>query len=385
MPFYPNDFQQQAGGLFSVGDVLNDGSVVESEAIKAAQLMVSAIVGAVWKNEAKTFRLEPTAEMIIDTEVKNYFKTVNSRVTSAMEHPKARFLEALIASILDAVIYGTGGTAEHQGTYSSPLRFQNKSPFSFYVGYNKLGEIDTIIVDYYYTAKELVNGYPEVDMGSAVRNAFTRNDQTTRFILSQVVTPRKEKKADIGKLAMPYASYVFLPDHNVMLDEGGYESLPLRVLFYRRLEQESYGRGIGMDALPTVIQSHIAGEILAVGGECTALPTMGMYDDGSLAGKTVNLSSGVLNVFNVMGGAFPTEKPIFPIYTVGDLSVMFEWWKLLRERIYEFFLLDKLYDANQNPVQRTLGESIMQNSIRSDALSPVFTRVMHFIDELIDK
>jgi len=165
------------------------------------------------------------------------------------------------------------------------------------------------------------------------------------------------------------------------LEEGGYESLPLKVLFHDKLEYESYGRGRGMDALPTVVQTNVAAEILAVGGELLAQPALGMYDNGSLAGLAVDLSAGALNVFNV-AGTVPTERPIFPLYEIGDLRVIFEWYTALKEEVGQYFLLDKLYDLNAKQ-RMTLGEAVMRDQIRSDSLSPIFTQIMAFLVDVL--
>ena len=370
----------------SQGEFLNDGSITENEGAKAAKRMASAIVGATWKGAENTLRIKPVKGMLVGEEEKAYFAQINTEHAKYVDRDKSNFLMSFSSSVLDAIIYGTGSVVDLQGDYTVPLRFQSRAPISIYLGYNKFGDIDSVIIDYYFTAKELVDRYGAVLVGNTVADAYRREDQVKRFILSQTIVPRTraEGSPDLGALSMPFASYIFLPEHNVFLEEGGFESLPLKVLFFHKLDYESYGRGYGMDALPTVIQSGIAAEILAVGGEATAIPPMAMYNDGTFGGKTINLSAGAMNVFNMATQMFPTEKPIFPIYATGDMTVIFEWWKILRERIQEYFLLDKLYDLN-NQNQQTYGEALIRNSIRSDALSLIFTQVMLYLNSLTER
>ena len=138
-----------------------------------------------------------------------------------------------------------------------------------------------------------------------------------------------------------------------------------------------------MEALPTVQQANVATEILAEGGEALARPPLGLYDNGSLSGKVLDLSGGALNVFNV-AGSVPTEQPIFPLYSVGDLRVILEWLRMLYEKIDKFFLLDKFY--NLGPDQRkSVPEINILNAIRSDATASLYVEAQKFMVECFER
>lgn len=362
----------------------NDGNINTNIGGKSAKLMASALMGMVWKDEKGTFRLIKAKHLADTTEGKTYFKNITDAITTAMERPKSRLTQSLFKTILESVIYGTSGMVTQKGTFDNPLKYFNKTILSFYIGYNKEGEIVELYIDYNMSADELWDRYGTA-AGPGVQGAINNNDHLQRFVMTEAIKPRSEAemKDKVGMLGMPFSADRFMPNENIYLEEGGYESLPLKVLFYDKLEYESYGRGAGGDALPTTVQANIAAEILAIGGELTAQPSLGMYDNGSLAGLSVDLSAGALNVFNV-AGTIPTEKPIFPLFDIGDLRVMFEWYKELREEIAGYFLLDKLYDL-QTKQRMTLGEALMREQIRSDSLSPLFTQIMSFETETIER
>jgi len=339
-------------------------------------------MGLVWKNQQGTFRSKPTKVIPETNAVKQYFHRLNVDTAMFFERPESRFVTSLYKTILESVIYGTSGLAAQSGGYKSPLKFHNQTILSFYIGYTKDCEIATLFIDYHYTAHELFSMYG-FSAGPAVHEAIAQHDYARRFTVTEAIRPRTVVNAKSGKLAMPYSSEMFMPNENVWLGEGGYESLPIKVLFYDKLEYESYGRSPGMEALPTVMQLNTCSEILAIGGELTAQPSLGMYDNGSLAGLTLDVSAGALNVFNV-AGTVPAENPIFPLYTVGDLRVMYEWMGMLKQETKEYFLLDKLYDLNQQQ-RMTLGEAMIREGIRSDSLTPIFTQILSFLDTAIQR
>ena len=366
------------------GEFQNDGNINDNVGGRSAKLMASALMGMVWKNEKGTFRIIPSKNLSDTQEIKNYFKRVSDDTATYMERSKSRLTTSLFKTILESVIYGTSGMAVQSGGYDNPLKYHNKSILSFYIGYDKEGEITELYIDYNMSAFELWDRY-QAKAGSSVNQAVLSNDRMKRFVVTEAIRPRSvaEMEGLKGKLGMPFAADIFMPNENVYLETGGYESLPLKVLFHDKLEYESYGRSPGMDALPTVVQTNIASEILAIGGELIAQPALGMYDNGSLAGLAVDLSAGALNVFNV-AGTVPTENPIFPLFAVGDLRVMYEWYKELQIEVAGYFLLDKLYDLNAK-ARMTLGEAVMRDQIRSDALSPIFTQIMAFLEDVLSR
>ena len=366
------------------GQFENDGNINDNVGAKSAKLMASALMGMIWKNEQGTFRIIPSKYIDESEEVVDYFYRITADMAAYMERPKSRLTTSLFKTILESVVYGTSGMVVAKGGYDFPLRYFNKTILSFYLGYNREGEINEIFIDYNMSADELFDAYGE-KAGQQVMTAIQNNDHLTRFVVTEAIRPREREagKSVAGKLGMPYAAHLFMPNDNIYLEEGGYESLPMKVLFQEKLEYESYGRSSAMDALPTVVQANIAAEILAIGGELTAQPALGMFDNGSLAGLSVDLSAGALNVFNV-AGTVPTEKPIFPLFEIGDLRVMYEWRKELQVEVASYFLLDKLYDL-QTKQRMTLGEALMREQIRSDALSPIFTQQMVFLTEVLTR
>ena len=366
------------------GQFENDGNINDNIGGQCAKQMASALIGMVWKDEKGTFRLVPAKQLPDTKAIKQYFQRISQDMSTYMERPKSRMTTSLFKTILESVIYGTSGMVVQSGGYATPLKFYNKSILSYYIGYNKEGEITELFIDYNLSADELWDKYGEA-AGGQVAQAIQNNDHVQRFVVTEAIRPRslEDTQGVAGKLGMPYSAEIFMPNQNIYLETGGYESLPLKTLFFSKLEYESYGRGPGMDALPTVVQANIATEILAVGGELLAQPALGMYDNGTLAGLAVDLSAGALNVFNV-AGTVPTEHPIFPLFEVGDLRVMYEWAKELKLEVAGYFLLDKLYDLNAKQ-RMTLGEAVMRDQIRSDALSPIFTQIMAFLVEVLER
>ncbi len=383
--FYQTQRQVATLGLNQVfeGEFLNDGSITDNYGAHCAEMLTSAIMGYLWKGEKGTVRLVPPKNVDLDAEVKDYFVRITNDFHTALENKESRFETSLDLAIFEKITLGTAGMAVQRGDYQTPIRFQERSVLNFFLGYDENGNVDTIGFDRYDTAKMIIDKYGMENVPDTVKAAYTGNNVRTRFVVTELITPRKNPPAAAGKLSMPYAVFEFMPNDNFLLGEGGYESFPVPIMFGRKLEYESYGRSLAMKALPTVRQLNVVSEILAEGGEATARPPLGMYDNGSLAGKVLDLTGGALSVFNV-SGAIPTEKPVFPLYVVGDLRVMFEWQEALNKKVAEFFLIDKLFDFGtgqrmQNP------EVNIQNSIRADSIGSIYINTENFMEQTFQR
>ncbi len=365
------------------GEFLNDGSITDNFGAYCAKMLTSAEMGSVWKGEKGTVKIVPSKNITMDKEVQDYFVRISDDFSSALESKKSRFEVGLSSAILEKNIFGTSGLSCLRGDYSSPLMFQQRSVLNFFLGYDKDGRVDTIMFDRYDSPKQIVDKYGIANVPKAVKEAYQKSDNKTKFVVTEFICPRKDPIVTEGKLGMPWAVYEFMPNENKFLGEGGYESFPVPILFGLKLEYEDYARSYAMDALPTVIQLNVVSEILAEGGEATAKPPLGMYDNGTLAGKTLDLSGGALNVFNV-SGSVPTERPIFPLYDVGDLRVMFEWQQKLYEKVMQFFLLDKIYDFGSQQ-RMSVPEVGIRDAIRSDATSLNYVNDQNFMVEVFER
>ena len=365
------------------GEFLNDGSITDNYGAYCAEMLTSAIMGYLWKGEKGTVQIVQSRNISLDKDVKDYFVRITNDFSSYLENKKSKFETGFTTAIFEMVVLGTAAMLAQRGDYSTPLRFQQRSVLNFFLGFDENGNVDTIGFDTYLTAKQLHDKYGADKLPSAVLEAYKQNNVRTRYVVTELITPRKTPGADLGKLSMPFAVVEFMPNDNAILGEGGYESFPAAVLFDLKLDYESYGRSRAMKALPTVMQANVVSEILAEGGESTARPPLGLYDNGSLAGKVLNLTGGSLSVFNV-SGSIPTQQPVFPLYSVGDLRVMFEWSKILKEKTEQFFMLDKLFSFGegqrmQNP------EVAIRDAIQSNAISSLYVSGQNFMTEIFER
>jgi hypothetical protein len=376
-------------GLF-----LNDGSIFDSTGIMAARAMTSAVVGATWKGASKTFRIAKPYFLTDNQENRDFYNRVSMRIWQAFDNPRANFVSAYTEEMEEHVVYGTSALAMPRGeTLQDPFRFQAWPLMYFYISRGVNGEIDTVYHDFKLPVKEAVQTYGLENVSATTRAKFEAgvSQAEDKVYLCEAIEPRNVAERVIpgtgtlksGKLGMPYKSITFEYNNDGwVVEESGYDSLPVYVDKLYSLPNETYGRSCAMDALPTVIQLNAVKEILIHGAEVKTRPAMWATNNAVVQSGMVDLSPGAINTFDVMGAM--TQAPIQPIFDVGELQSLTAFYEHLREEVLQHFNIDKLYDLG-NQVRQTLGEAEMRAMIRSDALTPIYSKAEKKITWAIER
>lgn len=366
--------KQQFQSQYGEGEFLNDGMINDSTAVRANSAMASAIMGALWKSGSKTFKFRRPRN-IPDTKVNNEaYAHFNETICEAMESPKAGLETSFHEEICEEGAFGTSCVALFQGTYETPLNFRSWSLQSIYISEGPDGYVDTVYYDEKVSIGNIADRYGLEKLPEKLRkkydNPITRIEKVT---LCVGIEPRSERdRKGSGALGMPIASYHFLPDYDVPLDESGFVEMPARVGRWYKLACELYGRSPGMDALPAIMQINALKEAFLVGVEKKVEPPLWILDDGTLGAGVVDTSARGLSVFNSTGRP-AGQAPIGTIFDIGELQSCAAAIAETKEEILQHFLIDRLYDLN-NKTRMTLGEAEMRYQIRSDALSAIYAR-----------
>ena len=364
----------------SPGDFLNDGSINDSTASRSLQAMASAIMGSLWKNGGKTFRLA-RPEDISDNDVnKKFYQKINAAISKAMESEKAGFELAFQESLCEQGAFGTGIPCVFQGNYKTPLIFKCWALQHCYISESKDEFIDTIYYDEKMPVEQLVGRYGIDNVSEKVQELYRKDPACQdKVTVCVAIEPRYDsEKKDIpegSNLSMEYSSCHFEVEYKHILKESGYSELPAKVSRWYKLAGEVYGRSPGMDALPAIVQLNSLKEAFIVGVEKKVEPPLFVLDDGSLGPATVDTSAGGLSVFN-MSGRLNSQNPVGTIFDVGELQSLNLAIEAVKLEVMGHFLIDKLYDLN-NKTRMTLGEAEIRYDIRSDALSSLYARIFN--------
>lgn len=356
----------------SQGEFLND-ELFDGTAPRAKTVMASVLLGMLWPNGSRSFRLLPPFGLEEDDDAKSFCEDATKRLISVMDNPKSGLSVALGEYMLDQVCFGTSGIAIMEKDGVVPVQYMAWDVKTMHIQEGPDGNVDTLFNFEMMTVRKVVKKYGIDVVSTATADKYKTGKDTEKIGVLTVIEPRQDRDPDgLGAMDMPYASIHFEFESEHVLRVSGFSEFPVPVARFYKAMGEEYGRSPAMEALPDIIELNTIMESVTIAIEKNLAPPLALIDDGRLGGGTIDTSPNAVNVFNP-DGRISSDKVIFPLYTVGELKSVQELIVTLREAISNAFYLDRLLDLN-NDVRMTLGEAQIRNRIRGDSLSSVFMR-----------
>jgi len=339
----------------------------------ANQKMASALVGNLWPNGARSVRLTRPRFIQDNKENKQFYDDITNAFTDILDAPESGVVPALQEYMLDQGSFGISGLySERTGNLYDPLRVSALNVKFFLIDEDKDGFIDTVFIDNFWSAKQIVERYGYNNVSEAIKKSFDAFDISTKYRVTQVIEPRRgDTSKEKGNKKYPVASVHFEWETGKMLLESGYKHMPAIITRFLKALGEKYGRSAAMFAMPAVLRANIIWELIQRCGEKKLDPPMYMLDAGMLGGDNVNKSAGAMNILNTSG--FSGEKPIGTLFDVGNIQDIYPVIEALVNDITSAFHIDELMDLN-NEKRMTFGEAQIRDRIRGEGLSSIFKR-----------
>ncbi len=355
------------------GAFLNN-ELFDNTAQKSLNIMASALLGHLWPNGARSFRLLRPRNIPDTHMVREYYAEVTRRMSSIMDDPKAGLTVALDEYMRDQGAFGTSAIAIFEDEDNEvPLRFKAWDVKTMTIDEGKDGFVDTIYNEREISIRRLVKEYGYENISKQSRDKFDEGSSDDKVRVLHAIEPRLDRDPlSFGSQDMPYSSIHIELGPDKILRESGFEEMPVRAARFFKALGEIYGRSPAMAALPDIVEINVVWEAVTVAIEKQLDPPLGLLNDGALGGGIVDTSPGALNVFNITG-KLDSKSPIFPLYTVGELKSSQLLIEVLTKSISDHFFIDRLLDLN-NDTRMTLGEAQIRNKLRGDSLGTLFSR-----------
>lgn len=366
---YISQIKQNFEGKPANGEFLQD-DIFDSSGTFAAHNSASALLGMLWGGSAKqTIEILQPEGLEESTEIEEFYENMSNNLIEAMDDPKANLSLALDEYMLDQMIFGTSGVGVELGE-ESDLEYTSYSVTELYLDEGKSGRVNKIALYYEWDAARVIAEYGEENVSEKVRKCVEQGKKEKVKILV-MIQPRKEKKAEKGRLAMPYECIHMEYADLKLLREEGFNELPIPIARFRKLAYEKYGRSLGMNALPDIKELNIMREAGIIASEKGLDMPLGVYNDGILGGGYLDTSPRAVNVFNQVSSG--SQTPVFEIGERPDMRYAQARYEELRESISQHFGIDRLLDFN-NDTQMTFGEAQIRDNARLKSLLGLFAR-----------
>ena len=340
--------------------------LLDSTAVTARSRLAAGMYNWMAPPDKRWFELKPQSdELANDEEVKDYFAEVTKIIGLAMANSNwPSILTDLLNELacgIDAIVYCEDGGTDRL------LNFRRFPIEEVCFAENARREVDTLYREFEMTSLQLVQefgscpGVPEI----AEEAADPRRKDAKRKIL-HAIFPRGNRDLRLADQEnMPVADVYIDLKSKTVIHEGGFKELPFAVCRFERSNNESYGRGPGVNLLPDIRMLCRMRQAYILADERQADPSW-LAPDGSLIDKDFNRDPGNLIMYKpTMDGSKPEIVP-----NAVNLGLLQRDIDAERERIKVGFFWD-IFDPLGDLKQITATEAEIRNEGKMIPFAPI--------------
>lgn len=256
--------------------------------MQARRGLATAIDGLLKPSTTRWFWLTAGDEDLNEIDaVKLWFEECQDRMWRAIYSPRARFIEMSGAVDSDLATFGLGHLWISENSLRNGLSFRSLWIKDVAFDENSDGLIDTYTISRRFTARQAEQRFgeklpPKVKEELAKPTGNANAPVTFEFV--QCIAPRADydrRKADA--LNKPFESKIVAVDDELIVEEGGFDELPIATPRWEMAPGQIYPRSPGMMALPDARTLQAMGHTLLVGGQRAVDPPIWIADDGVLS------------------------------------------------------------------------------------------------------
>lgn len=388
--------KQNFDGDRAQGEILT-AQVFDGTAGRCVQLAASSLLGALFPNAGKTFRIAPPDHMpqsvAESQEVKDFYKRCNDRMSNIMDNPRAGLNTSLIEYMTDQVSFGISGIGvfenEDETDKTIPIRYVPIDCKKMCIAEGPDTFVDTIYIEYEMTVKQLVQRYKYENVSPQSQKSCSE-DPGKKVKVLHAIEPRIDQKANLfGSDNMPWGSIHIEIDHNHQIGtDSGYWDMPVLVTRFWKAMGEIYGRSPASEAMPDILEANLFREASIVATEKMLNPPLAVNDPDILGRGKLRTGAGEINV-RKMGGRqmeLGNRPAVEPIVTINELQSTYKRIEELRMVIEQAFFIDQFKDLGNGSTRITAEQARMLYEFRGQNLGTIYSRqIAELFTPLIDR
>ena len=320
-------------------------------------------------------------ELEDDQEIKTYLDEVTKIMFRVRYGAKSNFAQQAHELYLSLGAFGTGCMFVDDGglDQDTPILYRHIPLHELHIKEDFQGMVDCVYRSFQLTARQAAQQFGLEGLPEKIQRAYeTQPHQKFDFVhhVRPNVTMDEER---LDAQGMPIKSYYISVEGAMIIQEGGYSTMPYMVPRYE-VVGGPYGRSPSMTILPDILTVNEISKTLLRVGQRMAEPPLLLQEDGSLDG--FDLSAGALNY----GGIDDIGRQLVqPLQINGNLPVGLELLQDRRKAINEAYLVN-LFQILVDSPQKTATEAMILQQEKGALLAPMAGRVsQEFLGVLIDR
>jgi hypothetical protein len=337
------------------------------------------------------FKVIPAARRLeIDSDARQWLDAIEDRIYTVIAG--SNFYNSFAQECEDIVVFGTGPSIVYEDE-KDIIRLYNPAVGEYYLSTDATGRIDGLFRLFVMTVSQIVSFFGVENCPKEIQSLWNEkgNSLEVERQIAHAIEPNFEV-AGAGRLPgnftwrEVYWVYGEGADHS--LSKRGFVDQPFTAARWSTQSNDAYGRSVGMDVLPDVMQLQVMTRRMAEAIEKQVRPPL--IGEMSLKNKPTSTLPGHLTYVTEIGPG----KGIRPIYEVNpDVSAMAQNILQIEQRIQKGLFNDLfLMLENQPTADRMTAYEVAQKmqeklqvlgpvieGLISDSLKPKLKRVFNIL------
>ncbi len=359
--------------------------------VHLAETSASAFLGYIWSAGEYSFKLKGNDKVFgKDKEIQEFWAESTGILQEEMGDPEAGLATSLDEAMLDLIVLGTAADFIEERNNEKPklgcLVYEPWSVLEFSLDENAAGKAAKFDRTREYSVEQMIEKYGIDNVSKKTADLYNQKKYDEKIRVLHVIEPREEKDRVKGSKAakdMPIASVHVEIDAKHICKNSGYIEMPVACARLAKRLKEKYGRGRGMNALPSIMMLNQIWEDFLLAMEKKLDPPKYVLNDSVAGNGILDDSPGALTALRIDKN-FPNVPPVGKLYDVQDTNGIPEIIQKLQDTISNHFMIDRLINMN-NEREMTAREALLRNAIRQSTLRSIVSRVItELFDPLID-
>lgn len=352
-------------------DYLTEGgargmNIFDTTAIEARKRLAAGMYNWMAPPDKRWFEIVPQDdELAKDEEVKDYFSEVTKVIALAMANSN---WASVLIQVLNNLACGLDGVVYcEDGGMNTALNFRSFPIETVCYSENSRGRVDTVFRELEMTSRQLLQEFGNDKLPEKIkREGEDPRQQDKKRKILHAVFPRQTRDPDcLDNKNMPFADVYIELETKAIIYESGFNEYPFAVCRFDKSDNETYGRGPGMDMLPTIKMLNRMQQAYIVSAERNADPSW-LVPDGSLMSKDFNRDPGSVIPYKPdVNGAKPEILP-----EGGNGAKEFQDIKEVQNNIKVGFFWD-IFDPLGDLKQITATEAEIRNEGKMIPFAPI--------------
>lgn len=342
-------------------------SIYDTTAPFSLEQFSAALVGLLTSPAERWFTLEMAQrELNQNIEVRRHLEIItNILYNEVFSNPVSNFQSQSHALYMDLGAFGTG-IMMIEDIPGRPIMFTTHHLNDCRIYENRDGFVDTVYRIIRRSGRELLDKYPDKFGGSVLDTLKNRPFEKFEVIhaVEPILDQQQRKYINTNK---PFASIMYMPRFDVILEEGGYQEFPYVVPRWIKSTGETYGRSPSLTMMPTIRLVNRMMETILKAAQKVTDPPLQAPDDGFVL--PLRMTPSAINFYRSGSG-----DRIEPIGTGAQPQIGFELLKDQQLAIQKAFHVDIL-DLPEDKVERSATEILQRQENKMRKMAPAAGRI----------